>query len=97
MEYLEIEFQGEKYKWFLTIQEAEDYRKSLHGDDCMDNLRMCLLPFHLTLKYTDFLADMMQDDYQDYLNQKESGCCGFMDEKIFINDQMFIIGCNFGH
>lgn len=96
-EYLEIEFQGKVYKWFLTIEEAEDYRAFLHGDDCMDNLRFCMLPFHLNLTYSGIVFEMMESNYQDYLEQKDSGCCGFMDEEIFINDQMCIIGCNFGH
>ena len=99
MEIIEVEFQDKKYKKFSCKEEAEEYRKNLHSDDCMDNLRFCYLPFSLDekVKLSDAEYDWHNEAYQEYLDIKESGCCGFMDEKIFIGNSMAIIGCNFGH
>lgn len=95
-----VEFQNEKYKQFESIEQAEDYRESLHGDDCMDNERLSRLPFLLDDSNPDnfdYWYDSIDIEYGSYLNVKDNGCCGFMDEKIFIGNQMYIIGCNFGH
>lgn len=91
-----ITFQEKDYKQFDSIEEAERYREELHGNDCMDNLRFCYLPFSIGGSVGDDY-ETMENCYQEYLGKKEDGCCGFMDENIFIENNMAIIGCNFGH
>jgi len=97
----DVEFQGEFYKHFNTIEEAEGYRDILHEDDCMDNLRFCWQPFWFGADEFREISDEEYDEFSnkfyDYLEQKEQGCCGFMDENIFIGNQMAKIGCNYGH
>ena len=97
-EFEEVEFQGEIYKKFSSVVEAEEYRNNLHGDDRMDNKRISRLPFVLEGEIEDEnLYEEILNEYHFYLDAKDDGCCGFMDEKIFIGNQMFVIGCNFGH
>ena len=98
MEYKTVEFQDEEYKQFESIEDAENYRESLHGDDCMDLLRLTRKPFLLNdEKINDEDYDSIMVEYMNYDGIREFGCCGFMDEDIFIGNQMYSIGCNFGH
>lgn len=99
MKYKMIEFQGQQYKQFECKEDAEAYREELHGDDCMDGLRFTYMPFSLDEKFSCTIAEeeWYSNCYQEYLDIKEDGCCGFMDEAIFIGKQQAVIGCNFGH
>lgn len=74
---------GDDFVW-LCNKLAEMYKK--HGNDCMDNVRICMARYFgkPTLKYE--IA-------------KQSGCCGFYDEQITNpkTGNIFWIGCNYGH
>lgn len=95
----DVEFQGEKYKQFSSQETAFEYREKFYEDGTMGNLRFCWLPYSLDKNYvfSNETQNIMQNDSYDYCEQVEQGCCGFMDEDIFIGKFMAKIGCNFGH
>lgn len=98
MEYKTLIFRGEEFKQFESIEQAEEYRESLHRDDCMDNERLTRIPFLLDETTIDeSTREKIQVEYMNYDLVRGNGCCGFMDEEIFIGNQMYMIGCNFGH
>lgn len=59
------------------------------NDSCMDNFRISRV---ITRGKKDYYS-------KDYLLIKNSGCCGFYDEKFTnkLTNNTFIIGCNYGH
>lgn len=93
----DVEFQEEKYKHFFCKEEAEEYREFLHGNDCMNNERFCYVPSFLDGGFNLIQEEIEwhNNSYVDYCNAKEQGCGGFMDEYIFVGNQMAKIGCNF--
>lgn len=70
---------------FNNKEEAFDwmFNEAVKGEDCIDNERFAF-----------------QDDEEAmniYENIRSSGCCGFFDEEIMVDNRLATIGCNFGH
>ena len=37
------------------------------------------------------------DSFITYLNEKETGCCGYYDVLVLVNGKNALLGCNYGH
>lgn len=70
-------------EYFSTIEDAEMWMDKEVNDSCVDNERFAYLD--------------LSTQVEDYLVQKNSGCCGEFDALISIGGKLALIGCNYGH
>jgi hypothetical protein len=70
-------------KVFSNYVAAEEWMLEQVDDSCVDNYRFA------------YLDDPLQ--MQAYGLAQESGCCGFFDEEVIVNERRATIGCNYGH
>lgn len=72
-------------KEFANLEEAEQWlhEQTLGDRMACDNWRAARLNDPVAM--------------QEYELQVRKGCCGFIDEEVLINGEIWTIGCNFGH
>jgi hypothetical protein len=82
-----------------------DFFKSFPGETHMSNKEkaMEVLREHIEeqeLEYADNyrVACINDSDMMDeFLESEENGCCGAYKAEVIINNETWIIGCNYGH
>jgi hypothetical protein len=74
---------GDTTPTFDTIEDALDWMEEKVDDPCIDNQRVALV------------NDPIAMDKYEY--KAEHGCCGSVDYEVIINNELYIIGCNYGH
>lgn len=69
---------------FDTTEDAWDWvHQEIDHDPCVDNHRIAQV---------DNLLDVA-----NYEQQRRQGCCGFFDTEVIIRNELYKIGCNYGH
>lgn len=85
-----------------AVRWAKDALKmyGLANHPCRHRLTRHLAQMYMALEYMDnFAITKVGDEVHTkiYLESREKGCCGRYDTMLDLGDDLFLVGCNYGH